>query len=444
MSYAADLRLVIRGQDFRRLFATRVVSALSDGVFQVGLAGYVLFSPEQQATAAEAAATAAVLLLPYSVLGPFAGVFIDRWRRRQILLYAPLIRAVAVAVTAVLLMRGDDGIPFFLTALIVFAVNRFFLSALSAALPRVVGAPELITANAVSVTSGTMMTFAGAGVGYVLRVIFGAGRSGTAGVLFASAVLYVGAAFVARLMDRDRLGPEMSELRTDTREALGRVLHGLRDGARHVWERRPAAAALGAIGAHRFLYGIATIMTVLLFRNYFAGSAEAGLGGFAVVLVVSGAGYFLAAVITPVVTGRIRKETWIAVQLAFAGVAEVLLAAPFSPVPFVMGAFVLGLVSQGVKLCVDTIVQTSVADPYRGRVFSFYDMIFNGLFVAGFAVAAALLPADGKSYGVLAVIGVGYALAALLYLAAVEGCGWRRSKRGATRGPRSPDPRVGL
>ena len=99
-------------------------------------------------------------------------------------------------------------------------------------------------------------------------------------------------------------------------------------------------------------------MTVLLFRNYFTQSAEEGLGGFAIVLVVSGFGYFLAAVITPMVTERIRKETWIALQLAFAGVAEVVLAAPFSPVPFIIGGVRAGLAAQGVKLCVDTIVQT--------------------------------------------------------------------------------------
>jgi hypothetical protein len=245
-------------------------------------------------------------------------------------------------------------------------------------------------------------------------VLFGAGHSGTAAVLAASGILYVATALIATRMDRDRLGPDRSEVR-DTREALGEVLHGLLDGARHLRDRRPAAAALGAIGAHRFLYGITTIMTVLLFRNYFASSAEAGLGGFAVVLVVSGVGYFLAAVTTPLVTERIRKETWIAIQLAFAAVAEVVLAAPFSPVPFILGAFVLGLVAQGVKLCVDTIVQTTVADAFRGRVFALYDMIFNGMYVAGFAVAAALLPADGKSYGVLALIGIGYALSALIY-----------------------------
>jgi MFS family permease len=415
VSYASDLRLVLKGRDFRRLFATRLVSALSDGVFQVGVAGYVLFSPEQEATAAEAAATAAVLLLPYSVLGPFAGVFIDRWRRRQILVYAPLIRAVALVCTAALLVYGHDGAPFLLAALVVLGVNRFFLSALSAGLPHVVGPDELITANAVSVTSGTMAAFAGAGVGYLLRLVFGADRHGTALILVSAAVAYVVTSGIATTLGRDLLGPELRAAHPETREAVRRVLRGLADGARHVRERRSAALALGAIGVHRFLYGITTIMTVLLFRNYFTDSAQAGMGGFALAVVVSGVGYFLAAVITPIVTERIRKEVWITAQLAFAAVAEVVLAAPFSPVPFIVGGFVLGIAAQGVKLCVDTIVQTTIADAYRGRVFSFYDMIFNGLYVAGFAVAAAILPPTGKSYAALAVIGCGYALGAAGY-----------------------------
>jgi MFS family permease len=415
VSYASDLRLVLRGRNFRRLYATRLLSALADGVFQVGVAGYVLFSPEQQATAAEAAATAAALLLPYSVLGPFAGVFIDRWRRRQILVYAPLIRALVLAAAAVLLRYGHDGAPFLLAALIVLGVNRFFLSALSAALPHVVGREELITANAVSVTSGTVAAFAGAGAGYLLRLLVGGGRHGTALILLWAAALYVATSAIATRLGRDLLGPELRTARPETREAVSLVVRGLIDGGRHVWERRSAAFALGVIGVHRFLYGITTIMTVLLFGNYFTDSAQAGMGGFALTLVVSGAGYFLAAVITPPVTERIRKETWITAQLAFVAVAEVVLAAPFSPPPFVAGGFVLGVAAQGVKLCVDTIVQTIIADAYRGRVFSFYDMLFNGLYVAGFAAAAAILPPTGKSYAALAVIGGGYALAAVAY-----------------------------
>jgi MFS family permease len=436
VSYASDLRLVLKGRDFRRLFATRIVSATSDGVFQVGVAGYVLFSPEQQATAAEAAATAAVLLLPYSVLGPFAGVFIDRWRRRQILMYAPLIRALLLGVTAALLVYVRSDAPFLFASLLVLGVNRFFLSALSAALPHVVGRAELITANAVSVTSGTMAAFAGAGLAYLLRLLFGADRQGTALILLWAAAAYVATAAIAGTLGRDLLGPELRAARPEAREAVRRVLRGMADGARHVWQRRPAAFALGAIGVHRFLYGITTIMTVLLFRNYFTDSAEAGLGGFALALVVSGAGYFLAAVITPLVTERISKESWITIQLAFAAAAEVVFGAPFSTIPFVAGGFLLGLAAQGVKLCVDTVMQTIILDAYRGRVFSFYDMIFNGLYVAGFAVAAVVLPPNGKSYFALAFIGLGYALAAAVYWFGVRD----RTSAAVTAGQRPPSP----
>jgi hypothetical protein len=152
--------------------------------------------------------------------------------------------------------------------------------------------------------------------------------------------------------------------------------------------------------------------------------------------VVSGAGYFLAAVITPLVTERISKESWITIQLAFAAAAEVVFGAPFSTIPFVAGGFLLGLAAQGVKLCVDTVMQTIILDAYRGRVFSFYDMIFNGLYVAGFAVAAVVLPPNGKSYFALAFIGLGYALAAAVYWFGVRD----RTSAAVTAGQRPPSP----
>ena len=80
-----------------------------------------------------------------------------------------------------------------------------------------------------------------------------------------------------------------------------------------------------------------------------------------------------------------------------------------------VAAFFLGLASQGIKICVDTLVQTHVEDAYRGRVFSLYDVIFNVAFVAAAAVAAVVLPTSGKSYVVLAAVAVGYLLTAAGY-----------------------------
>src|SRR5215207_10337206 len=94
--FVTDLRTVLRGRGFRRLFAIRVCGQVGDGVFQVAMASYVFFSPERHATAPAAAQAFAVLLLPYSLVGPFAGVVLDRWRRRQVLLIANLVRAALV------------------------------------------------------------------------------------------------------------------------------------------------------------------------------------------------------------------------------------------------------------------------------------------------------------------------------------------------------------
>jgi MFS family permease len=432
-----ELRAVLRGRDFRRLYATRLISQLSDGVFQVALAGFVFFSPEQQTSPGRAATAFAVLLLPYSVVGPFAGVFIDRWSRRQILLCAPLARAVLVCALAALLWT--TGPAFYLAALLVLGINRFFLAALSAALPHVVTRPQLILANSLSVTSGTIIAFAGGGVAYLLRVVFGAGRSGTALILVCTALGYVLAAATARTLGRDQLGPQRDRSDHDLpdhvpdhvpdrmpdrmpdhdvpplRRALGEVLHGLADGARHIRHRRPAALALAAISLHRFLYGIVLIMAGLLYRNHFTTDPDEGLSEFVLFLGLSGAGFFAGAVITPVVVRHIGKQTWIVALLGLAAVGVVATCAPFREAPLAIGGFLLGLVSQGVKLSVDVILQESVLDAYRGRVFSVYDMLFNGTFVAAAAVAAITLPGDGRSYAVVAALCAGWALTAVGY-----------------------------
>ena len=154
MSFASDLRAVLRHRDFRRLFGTRLTSQAADGFFQVALASYVFFTPEKQTTASAAAGAFAVLLLPYTLVGPFAGVLLDRWRRRQVLVWANVLRAVMVCGVAGLAYGGVSGPVMYGAALATLSVNRFYLAALSAALPHVVVPRELVMANSVSTTSG--------------------------------------------------------------------------------------------------------------------------------------------------------------------------------------------------------------------------------------------------------------------------------------------------
>jgi MFS family permease len=418
VSFVTDLRDVVRERDFRRLYATRLVAQLSDGVFQVALASYVFFSPERQTSAAKVAAAFAVLLLPYSLVGPFAGVLLDRWRRRQVLVYANVVRAAIVLWVAALVASDQENALFYGSALAVTSVNRFFLAALSAALPHVVPARDLVMANSVATTSGTVAAGLGAGVAFAVHEFVGKGRTATATIVLAAAGIYLCSSLIARRMHPDLLGPDFDPDRPQTREALRRVALGLADGARHVWHHRTAGQALLAIAAHRFFYGISTIATLLLYRNYFNSSSDvdAGLAGLAFVVVASGCGYFVAALITPEVTpSRISTPGWITVCLGAAAVIQLAFGTPYTEPTLVAGAFFLGVMAQSTKICVDTLVQSSIDDAYRGRVFSFYDVLFNVSFVSAAAFAALTLPENGKSYAVLVFIAAGYAVTACCY-----------------------------
>jgi hypothetical protein len=73
---------------------------------------------------------------------------------------------------------------------------------------------------------------------------------------------------------------------------------------------------------------------------------------------------------------------------------------------------VLGLTTQAAKIATDTVVQSTVEDGYRGRIFSVYDVLFNVAFVGAAGVAALMLPPDGRSAALVVTVAVIYAVVA--------------------------------
>jgi MFS family permease len=419
MRAVRDLRLLLGGRGFRRLFTVRVASQFGDGVFQVALASYVLFSPERQTSPEAIAASFAAVLLPFSVLGPFTGVLIDRWSRRQVLLWSNLVRAAVMLVLTGVVAAGESGTWFFLVVLVALSVNRFLLAALSAALPHVVDEERLVMANSVTPTCGTFAFLLGLAAGGLLREVVQRADPayGDLAVLLSAAVLFTGAATLALRIGRDRLGPDFDPGLPGVREHVRHVTAGLVDGFHHLRERREAADGLLAIGSHRFFYGISTVATILLYRAYFnpADDPEAGFAGLALAVLVSGAGFVSAALVTPVATTRWSLQQWVTGLLVLAAGVQVFPGALYTEPALLVAAFALGLTSQGIKISVDTLVQEWVDDAFRGRVFAIYDVIFNVAFVAAAAVGAVILPLDGKSYPALALVAVGYVATAVTY-----------------------------
>ena len=413
-------------RDFRRLFATRLVSQTGDGIVTAGVGTYVFFNATSFPSPAAGAAAFTVLYLPYSLVGPFAGVLIDRWSRRQILVWSALLRSSFVVLAAAGMAAGNRGVPLYVAVLLILGVNRFFLSSLSAALPHVVAEDKLVMANSVSPTFGGIMATIGGSVALGLNVATGNTERGAAITLLAGGSCYVAASLVAATMPRDLLGPVRDTAAPRPGRLLGElasVAAGLADGARYVLSRRGPAAALGATGGFSFLFGPLFLMSLLLYRDYFyrssVGTAEGHVGGL---VIASGIGYACAALITPPVTRRLSKPAWITLLLIASAVVTITLGETFVQVAYLAIGFCLYLTRQGVAICATTILQEEVGDAYRGRVFAFYDMMFNVTFVIGAALSAAFMPVNGHSPVIVGVVAAGFAVAAAGYwLAAGRG-----------------------
>lgn len=415
MSGRRRLAELLAAPGFRRLFDVRLSAQFGDGVFQASLAGAVLFSPDRQARAADIAAGFAVLLVPYSLIGPFAGVLLDRWSRRQVLVVANVLRSLAVLAVAAQISVGWNGIAFYSTALVVISTGRFVLSALSAGLPHVVTERDLVTANSLSTTCGAVVTTAGGAVAIGVRGLVGSSNGAYALIAAAAVLPYLTAAGRALGFARPALGPDAAE--RSRRQRAKAVAAGLVAGARHVWARPAARDALAVIGLHRLCFGIWTVTTVLLYRNYFSaeGFARSGLPGLTQLVAAIAIGGGLAAVLTPAATRQLGYPRWCALLLAGSGLVLLSCDLPYRTSLALAGALPLGFASQGLKICVDTVLQTHVADEFRGRVFALYDTLFNLALVFAAVLTAGALPENGRAPAMVGGIAVSYLLAAVAY-----------------------------
>lgn len=419
MPTTGNLRAVLRRPGMRRLLAVRVASQLGDGWFQAGLAGSVLFNPQKAASPVEIATAFAILLLPYSLVGPYAGVFLDRWSRRQVLVVANAARAALVVPAVLLIWYGRENGLFTLLALAIIAINRFFLSGVSAAQPHVVDPHRLVTANSLATTVGTVCYTLGLGSAATVSHAIGTGFHEYALVAAVAIVLYALSAVLARVFfDAAALGPDDAERVTKgLRAEVVDTARGMVDGIRHLGRHRGAALLVAAQAAHRGLYGVLALATLLLYRNYFTTGEQfsSSLMGLGQVAIAGAAGALAASFLTPPISRRIGGWRFVAGMFAVLAVAVPLCGLPFKRPLLVLAVFLIAVVSQGTKIVVDTALQVEADDDFRGRVFSVNDTAFNLVFVAGLFVAALTLPETGHSVIALLAVGGGYAALASWY-----------------------------
>lgn len=403
-----------------KLLAVRWLGQIVDGVFQSALASFVLFSPERQANPIAAALAFSVVLLPYSIVGPYVGTLLDRFSRQRIVQNSNYARAINLLVIALLIKQSSTGLLLTFFVLIAFGINRLILAGLSAGLPLVVLKEKLVVANALAVTGGTIGVVVGGGIGIGAKKFFDHHLSGDrsdALVILVGCIGYAISGLLVRRLRRFEIGPrdlESTKVEAGWKEMLEgfAILRSHKDSLRGILATATQRGGLTAL----------TMMVLLLERNTYHDPAnpDAGLSGFAVMLTIAGCGIALGAFISPYVVRSLGRHRWIRLAMVVGTPSLLLYILIPNTYTIAIAAFVLAMCGQAVKVTNDALVQSKIHDEFRGRVFSFYDMAVNAAIVSGAFIAAFVLPKSGQSTLLPIIIVATYGLTSAFLLRGVN------------------------
>ena len=372
--------------DFWRLLELRVASQFGDGLFQAGLAGALLFNPERASSPLAIAGAFAVLFLPYSLLGPFAGALMDRWDRRLVLIAANVGRVVSVALVGVCLALGARDFLVLCGALVVNGLARFVSSGLSAALPHVVPREQVVTMNSIASATGAVAAFLGANFMLVPRAICRLRRPRRRiDHLPGHHPAADRAAAVAAIRRTTCWVPTTPSGRSTGRSSTPSSPAGC-TACGPCWTvppsppRCPGWPHIGWCSASTRCWCCCWCATA-------THAAVSALGSAMLFVAAAGAGSFLANLVTPAAVRRWGRYATANGALAIAPLIEIA-GVGLRLWVLVTCGFLLGGLGQVVKLCADTAIQIDVDDALRGHVFAVQDSLFWVAFIGAITVAA--------------------------------------------------------
>ena len=397
---------------FSRLLAIRWSGQATDGIFQSALASFVLFSPDRQTNALNAALGFAVVLLPYSIVGPFVGTVLDRISRQRALFFSNLLRSANLLIVALLVFSGTTGAALTVVVLIAFGINRLILAALSAGLALLVDTQSLVSANAMAVTGGSVLVVIGAGLGVGIRALVDSlaiADHADALLIVLASMGYLVSALLSTRIKKFEIGPQQHEIGA---ASFSQGFLDMREGFGFLALHSDAARGIIATAVHRGGLTALTLTALLLERNTFNDPAlpENGLKGFGFALSFAGIGVFLGAFLAPYGVERFGRHRWMRIVLFLSALCPLFLAAAQTQLTLILTAFLTSFFGQNLKVTNDALVQSKIDDYFRGRVFAVYDVLVNGAIVSGGLIAALLLPQSGESSIVPLCVSASYLL----------------------------------
>lgn len=384
---------LLRQRNFALLWFAGLISLIGDWMLMIGLPIYV-FILTHSALATSLMFIAGIL--PQIALGSVAGVFVDRWDRKRVMIITNAL--LALCLLPLLLFHSVSWLwVVYIVAFLESLISQFFTPAESALLPRLVNEEQLASANSVSSLNGNLARLIGPPLGGIV-----AGLLGLNGIALLDAASFIIAAVLILLITANAqpVKKQVSEARAVKANPWRNVWHEWLEGLRLVKEERNVAAMFALIAITSLGEGVFSVLIIAYVSKILHGGALQ-LGWLQGAQAIGG---LIGGLLIGFVVKKVSLPHLIGFGAIAFGIVDLLIfnyPIFFPGILIGLALFVLvGIPGVGFSTGVTTLLQTSVADEYRGRIFGAMGTTSALLMLLGTVLAGLL----GDPLGVITVL----------------------------------------
>jgi MFS family permease len=402
---AVTFRQVLGNRNFLRLWIAQLVSQLGDWLALLALFSLVAF--RRHGSPADVSGILVAFILPFALLGPAAGVLVDRWNPKATMIASDLLRAAL----AVLLALAASLPQLYALVFGLSAVSAFFIPAQTVTIPLIVGKEELLVANALSAQTMHLTKVVGPAAAGVLVAAVG---EKACFLIDAATFLFSAAVLAGLTVHRE------SRVTTATRSLLAELTQGLR----FVASRPPIVFVIVTTVAAIVAAGVFDALIAVYVRD----TLSAGSRAFGALVSVVGAGTIAGAFIVGRFGQGVSRVRLVAFGTVGAGVAILGIAVSTRLEPALVASLGLGLAAAAVFIPSQTLLQEETPPALLGRVSATFTTTITVAQLVGILGAGRLAQLAG-------IRRLYCGVAAIIFAVGVAGYAWARGWRPAAARP---------
>lgn len=367
---------VVRSRSYFPLWLSQLVSNFGDTLHYIALV-VLVFEMTGRGTAV--AVLVAAEIIPVLMLGPVAGVVIDRFDRKTVLIASDLFRAAL----ALSLVWPQGQAHAYVIAAGLAAGNVFFNPTVQAVIPALTTEEQRLAANSVAWSTGRLVQIVAAAVAGGLIALIGT----DAAFVVNAASFLVSALLIARLV----IPPHAGQVADGTKRGLLSYFSDARAGLHYALRDRLISRLLVVQSLASLATGATSAMLIVLAERHL----QLAPSGFAWLIAAIGAGALIGPLIPNMLATDYRSAQWLFVPYVIRGVGDVLIAV-FTPLPFaLLVLFIYGLNTSTGMVVFNSTLQGVIPDAVRGRVFTLLDVTWSANRLLSLALGAVVVDLIG-------------------------------------------------